>query len=244
MMKKLFACAAAALILSLCVHAGDLPEVMVGTNAEFRPFEFTDENNAIVGFDVDVINAVGRAAGFKPVMRNQAFDTLIEGLESGKLDAAISGMTITDARRQKIDFSEPYYNSAQVIVVLEGTPALADMASLKDKLVGVQLGTTGAGMAEETLGRDNPNLKQFRRYNEVFSDLKLGRIDAVVVDWPVARAYVSKMGGMSISSKPMSEEQYGIAVKKGNAELLGKINEGLKKIRESGEFDRITEKWF
>ncbi len=240
-MKRLFLFALLALFLAVPVRAG---EVVVGCNAEFMPFEFTDNNNNIIGYDIDVINAVGKAAGFEVKMHNQSFDTLIEGLESQKLDAVISGMTITEARRQKIDFSDPYYDAAQVIVVLKETQGYTKIGDIKGKLVGVQLGTTGAGMAEEVMGANNPDLKQFRKYNEVFTDLKLGRIDAVVVDLPVAQAYVRKLEGLRISSPSMSEEQYGIAVRKGNKELLDKINAGLKKIRESGEYDKITEKWF
>lgn len=219
-------------------------EVVVGCNAEFPPFEFTDEDDNIVGYDIDVINAVGRAGGFDVKVQNQAFDTLVEGLESGKLDAVISGMTITDARREKIDFSEPYYNAAQVIVVLEKTPGFESIDAIKGRLVGVQLGTTGAGMAENVMGTESPDLKQFRKYSEVFTDLRLGRIDAVVVDLPVAQSFLTKIPGLRISSPRMSEEQYGIAVKKGNSELMTLINAGLAKIRASGEFDEITAKWF
>jgi polar amino acid transport system substrate-binding protein len=233
----------AVLVLSFSVCAAG-EEVVVGCNAEFPPFEFIGEDNNPAGYDIDIINAVGKAAGFGVRMHHQSFDTLIEGLESGRLDAAISGMTITEARKLKIDFSEPYYNAAQVIVVQEGKPGYQTIEELKDRIVGVQLGTTGAGMCEEVMGVDNPDLKQFRRYNEVFMDLKLGRIDAVVVDIPVAQAYLRRIPGLVISSPRMSEEHYGIAVRKGNRELLDKINDGLAKIRASGEFDEITDKWF
>lgn len=241
MRKFLMLAAVAVLAFASFARSG---EVVVGTNAEFMPFEFTDDQNNIIGYDIDVMMAVAKAGGFQARMHNQSFDTLIEGLESGKLDAVISGMTITDARRLKVDFSEPYYNAAQVIVVQNKTKGITKIEDIKDKLVGVQLGTTGAGMAEEVMGENSPNLKQFRKYNEVFTELNLGRIDAIVVDLPVAQAYVKKLSGINISSAPMSEEEYGIGVKKGNSELLAKINAGLKKIRESGEYDEITAKWF
>ncbi|MDR1611463.1 MAG: basic amino acid ABC transporter substrate-binding protein [Planctomycetota bacterium] len=241
MSRFLQAVLALVMVLALTARAG---EVVVGTNAEFMPFEFTDDDNNIIGYDIDVVHAVARAGGFEVRLHNQSFDTLIEGLESGKLDAVISGMTITEARKEKVDFSEPYYNAAQVIVVQEKTPGFEKIGDVKGKLVGVQLGTTGAGMAEEVMGENNPDLKQFRKYNEVFSELRIGRIDAVVVDLPVARAYVEKIPGIRISSPPMSVEEYGMAVKKGNSELLNKINAGLKAIRESGEYKEITNKWF
>lgn len=240
-MSKFYAFLCAALFAVSGLVAG---EVIIGTNAEFPPFEFTDDDNNIVGYDVDVMTAVAKAGGFDVKIVNQAFDTLVESIESGKIDGAISGMTITEARKEKIDFSEPYYNAAQVIVVTDNTSGITVMDDIKGKRVGVQLGTTGAGMAEETMGADNPSLKQFRKYNEVFTDLRLGRIDAVVVDLPVANAYLKSIPGLKISSDRMSEEEYGIAVKKGNADLLAKINDGLAKIRASGEYDEITSKWF
>ena len=232
-----------AILACLAVSPARAAEVVVGTNAEFMPFEFTDEKNEIVGFDIDIINAVGKAAGFKVSISNQAFYTLIAALESGRIDIIVSGMTITNERRAQVDFSEPYYNAAQVIVMKKNLPKLDSMETIKDKTVAVQLGTTGAIMAEEAMGRNNPNLKQFRKYNEVFSELRLGRIDAVVVDLPVGEAYVRKFDDIHITSPAMSEEQYGIAVKKGS-QLLTRINAGLKSIRASGEFDQITAKWF
>ena len=240
-MRKTALYAAFAVLFAFAAVAG---EILVGTNAEFMPFEFTDEDNNIIGFDIDIMKAVGKEAGLDIVMQHQPFDTLIEGLDSGKINAAISGMTITEVRRKKVDFSEPYYNAAQVIVVREDTPGYEKIGDIEGKKVGVQLGTTGATMSEEVMGFNNPDLRQFRKYNEVFSDLKLGRLDAVVVDLPVAQAYLRKLSGLRISSPPMSEEQYGIAVKKGNKELLDQINAGLEKIRASGEYDAITEKWF
>ncbi len=235
-----------ALILSLCVfaQANAADSAVVGTNAEFPPFEFTDDNNTIVGFDIDIITAVGKAGGFAVEMQHMSFDTLIAALEADKIDAVASGMTITDARREKVDFSDPYYNAAQVIVVQESSPALTKMEDVRDKLVGVQLGTTGATMAEEVMGEDNPDLKQFRKYNEVFTDLSLGRIDAVIVDLPVAQTYLRRIPNLKITSEPMSQEEYGFAVKKGNRALLDQINKGLAAIRASGEYEQISDKWF
>ena len=241
-MSRLFAFVAA-LVLALSVTAA-AGQIVVGTNAEFMPFEFTDDDNNIIGFDIDIINAVAKAEGMTVRMHHQSFDTLIEGLESDRLDAVISGMTITEARKEKVDFTEPYYNAAQVIVVREDAAGFTKIEELKGKRVGVQLGTTGALMAEEALGENNANLKQLRKYNMVFTELKLKRIDAIVVDLPVARAYLKNVDGLKISSPPMSEEQYGIVVKKGKKELLDKLNSGLEKIRASGEYDELMQKWF
>jgi polar amino acid transport system substrate-binding protein len=241
-MRTLFAFAAVLVLsLSLSVRAG---EVIVGTNAEFPPFELTDDGNNIIGYDIDIIKAVGKAAGFEVSMHDNAFEWLIAGLESGSLDAVVSAMTITEERRRQVDFSEPYYNASQVIVVAEGTAGLDSLASLKDRKVGAQLATTGAAMAEEALGKDNPDLHLLDKCNAVFTELILGQLDAVIVDLPVAETYVKLLPGLAIGSKPMSEEQYGIAVKKGDKALLDKINAGLAAIRKSGEYDAITKRWF
>lgn len=241
MSKFLAALAALSLSLSVAACAG---EVRVACNAEFPPFEFTDDGNNIIGYDIDVIAAVGRASGFAVAMRDQVFDSLLAGLEAGEFDAVISGMTITEERAQRVDFSDSYYNASQVIVVREGTPGIASLADIRGHTVGVQIGTTGAALAEEAMGADNPELLQFAKYNEVFNNLMFGRLEAVVVDFPVAQTYARLVPGLAVSSEPLSEEQYGIAVRKGDRELLDKINAGLKAIRDSGEYDAITEKWF
>ncbi len=242
-MKK-FALLLAMVVIGFGMVAQAGQQIIVGTNAEFMPFEFTDDNNNIIGFDVDIITAVAKEEGISVRMHNQSFDTLIEGLETGKIDAAISGMTITEARKEKVDFSEPYYNAAQVIVVRDGTVGFTKIEDIVGKKIGVQLGTTGALMAEEVMGEDNSDLKQLRKYNMVFTDLKNGRTEAVVVDKPVAEAYLKQVSGLKISSPPMSEEQYGIVVKKGNKDLLDKMNSGLAKIRANGVYDKIMKKWF
>lgn len=242
-MKQILAVALAMVLgFGAWVQAGET--LRVGTNAEFMPFEFVDDDDQVVGFDIDMINAIGKAAGFEVQVVNQAFDTLIDALSSNKIDAAASGMTITDARKEKVFFSDPYYNAAQVLVVKNETPGFTKLEDIKGKKVSVQLGTTGAMMAEEVLGEENPDLHQFRKYNEAFAELTTGRVEVVVVDLPVAEAYVKRLGGIKISSPRMSEEEFGIAISKQKPELQKKINEGLKKIKDSGEFDAILQKWF
>lgn len=219
-------------------------EYVVGTNAEFPPFEYFDKENQVVGFDIDLVKAVGEAAGFKVKILHQAFDTLVEQLDGGKLDIVAAGMTITEDRKKRIDFSEPYFNAAQVIVVRDGTEGFTKIEDIKGKRVSVQLGTTGATMAEEAMGKNNRNLKQFRKFSEAFAELKLGRVDCVVVDLPVAKNYVSQLDGIFISSPPMEDESFGLGIAKGRDELLAKVNKGLAAIRESGEYDRLIAKWF
>lgn len=220
----------------------------VGTNPEFPPFELVEKGtNKIIGFDVDLITEVAKAAGYAGVkMEAFAFDTLVEALNQKKVDVVIAGMTITDERKAKVLFTDPYYNAAQVLVVTKKNKTISTLDDIKDKRVGVQLGTTGGVVAEKALGQNNPNMKQFRKYTEVFYELKLGRVDVVVVDMPVAQAYLKlkNFSDLKISSKPMSEEEFGIAIAKDNTELHKQLNAGLKSIRESGKLDQLLNKWF
>ncbi len=177
-------------------------------------------------------------------MRDQLFETLVDDVESGKLDAVISGMTITDARRERIDFSESYFNASQVLVVREETTDIKTLADLRGRKVGAQTGTTSELMAKEAMGGESQTLFSYAKCNEEFNNLMLGELDAVVVELPVAQTYVRLIPGLKIGSEPLSDEHYGIAVKKGNKALLDKINAGLKAIRDSGEYAAITERWF
>lgn len=240
-MSKIFLLVAA---LFLCAGIAGSREVTVGVNAEFMPFEFVDDDGKIVGFDIDMIHAIADAAGLEIVIRDQIFETLLASLDAGELDLLISGITITPERQSLVDFSRPYYRTAQVVVVREASATVASLDDLKDKRVGVQPGTTGALMVVDALGAGNPGVRPFQKFSEAFRELEGGALDAVVVDMPVAEAYLRRVPGLKIGSEAMSREEYGIAVRKGNAELLGKINAGLDAIRESGEFDDITEKWF
>lgn len=244
-MKQILALALVA-VLAGCSAKQQDKKLIVGTEPEFPPFEFVDKaTKQIVGFDMDLMDAVAKAAGYEGIqVQPFAFDTLIAALEQKKIDVIAAGMTITPERAQKVNFSEPYYDAAQVIVVADKTSGLTQIDDLKEKRVAVQLGTTGDIMAGKVMGERNPNLKQFTKYNEVFTELRLGRVDAVVVDMPVAQNYVKRMPGMKISSAPMSQEQFGFAIAKDNPALAKKLNDGLKAIRADGTFDKIMEKWF
>ena len=217
--------------------------LLVGANADFDPFEFI-RNNEIVGFDIDLMTAVGQAAGFEPKFLNQPFDALVESLAAGQVQAIISGIAISKDRRRHIDFSDPYFHAAQVIVAGGDAVGLSRIEDIRGRRVAVRLGTTGAAMAMREMGGVLRQLKQFRGYGDAFDELALGRVDCVVVDLPVAVAYLRRGAGLKISSPPIGEEFFGIGVAKGDKTLLDRINHGLGAIRKSGEYDRLLEKWF
>ena len=218
--------------------------VVVGTNAEFPPFEFRDKDNEIIGFDVDLVKAIAREAGFEVRFVNHAFDTLITSLAGGRIQLIAAGLTITDERKELIDFSAPYYSSALVMVVREGTEGIERIGDIVDRRVAVQLGTTGAAKVEEVMTSPKRQLRQFRLYREAFAELTRGNADVVVVDLPVALNYMRHVPGLTIAGEPMDEDLFGLGVAKDNPALRDKVNRGLARIRESGEYDRLVEKWF
>lgn len=220
--------------------------LVVGTEATFAPFEFTDDKNNIIGFDIDVINYVAKELGEKIEIKNTPFETLVESLGAKQVDIVIAGMTITEERAEKVLFSKPYYNAYQVIVVREGDTSINTVEDLADKVIAVQVGTTGAMEASAIKGADeHPQLKQFKKVNEAFMELQNGRADAVIIDAPVAKNYMAKLGGMKYAGAPFTEdEEFGIAVHKDNTVLMDKINKALDKLVQSGEYDVLVKKWF
>lgn len=216
-------------------------ELVVGMSADYRPFEYVDEDNEIVGFDVDLINAVAERLDLEVVIEDTSFDGIIPGLQANEYDVIVSAMTITEDRKEAVDFSDPYFNAGQVIAVLEGNDTIAGPEDLKGKNVGVQLGTTGDITASEM---DDVELTRYDGIPEAFEDLQNERIDAIVNDFPVTAEYVAERGGVEIIGEPFTEEHYGIAMRQGDDELLESINEALAEIKEDGTYDEIMEKWF
>ncbi len=240
----------AVLFLCLITISGCAEEkevLTVGTEATFAPFESQDENGTYIGFDMDVIAYIAEDNGWDYEIVNIAFDTLIDKLEGGDLDIVIAAMTIDDERSQRADFSNPYYDASQIIVVREEETreySMDDIASL-DLKVAVQMGTTGAEEAQKILGSDKiHNLYEYKRANEVFLELASGRVDLAIIDQPVAQKYIGEMGGMKIHGSPFTEEKFGIAVQKGEKEKLDKINASLEKMVSSGEYQTLYDKWF
>jgi ABC-type amino acid transport substrate-binding protein len=216
-------------------------KVVVATDATWAPFEFVDEKTKdIVGFDIDLMNAIAKEGGFQVEYKNVPFDPLLAGMASGQYDAAISSITITDERSKNMLFSAPYFAAGQLVVVQNANTTIKSQADLKGKKVGAQVGTTGADEAQN-LGA---TLKTYDDIGSAYLDLVNGQIEAVVADNPLAVGYVKKYDGKIKSvGQPFTNEQYGIAVKKGNADLLAKINKGLKAVQDKGLISQYEQKW-
>jgi polar amino acid transport system substrate-binding protein len=217
--------------------------ITVATDATWPPMEMVDANKNIVGFDIDYLTAVAKEAGFKVVFKNTAWDGIFAGIAAGKYDAIISSVTITDERKKAMDFSLPYINAGQILVVPKAMQATT-LADLKGKKVGAQIGTTGSMEIKNTAGVE---LKTYDEIGLAFEDMAAGRISGVVCDTPVAANYALQQDEYKASFKivgtPFTEEFYGVVVKKGNTKLLTLINKGITAVKAKGIDKQIENKW-
>lgn len=251
MLKKLVMVAICLTVLTGLLIAGgakEAPEgplhIIVATDATWPPMEMVDESKNIVGFDIDLLNAAAEAGGFTVEFRNTAWDGIFAGLPAGAYDAVMSSVTITDERKKQMDFSIPYINAGQILIVRTDTTGVEKLADLKGKSVGAQIGTTGSFEIEKIAG---VTLKTYDEIGLAFEDLVNGRIDAAVADTPVAADFALQNKNykdkLKIVGKPFTDEYYGIAVKKGNTKVLETINAGLEKVLNTETYTKIEEKW-
>jgi ABC-type amino acid transport substrate-binding protein len=220
--------------------------LQVGTDAQFPPFEKLEGNGKITGFDADLLEAISKAEGFTTKLQHTGWEPMLQGVIQDKLDAAIAGIAINEERKKKFDFSDPYFESQQVILVRSNS-TITSLSELKDKKIGVQTASTGEGVVQKAFGKTHSGIKGFDDLPSAVEDLKVGRLDAVVSDFVVMISYMRKLGTdrfkiVKDSSAPV--ERFGILVKKGNREVIEKINRGLKKVKQDGTYDRIYNKYF
>lgn len=219
--------------------------ITVGTSADFPPFEYI-ENGQFVGFDMDLMREIAKIEGFELKFVDMSFDSLIPALRAGQIDVAAAAMTITEERKQVVDFSIPYWTADQSVIV-KADSSLTITALFGKYKIGVQTGTTGdLWCTDELVAKGilpERNLKRYDTFILALSDLLNGNIDAIVLDSPVANRFAAtkpvKVVGIIVTG-----EQYGIAVRKGNKELLNAINNALKQIIESGKMNELIDKYF
>ena len=218
--------------------------IKVATDATWPPMEMVDANKQIVGYDIDLLNAVAKEAGVVVEFKNTAWDGIFAGLDSGQYDAIISSVTITDERKAKYDFTDAYTSIGQILVVPKTDKASKTIADLKGKKVGSQIGTTGAMEVKKVAGVES---KTYDEIGLAFEDMAAGRISGVVCDEPVAahfalqkKEYKEKF---KIVGKAFTKEGYGIVVKKGNKELVDLLNKGIKAVKAKKLDTKIHTKW-
>jgi polar amino acid transport system substrate-binding protein len=225
-------------------------KIIIGTSADFPPFEFKAANQSIVGFDIDLIKKILTDQGYTVEVQDIGFDSLIPSLQTGKIDVIAAAMTITDERLQEVDFSDPYYDANQAVLVKVGENiTITTVEDLKNYTVGAQTGTTGWAWVNDTLvatGKlSSANFRSYDLYTDAVADLIIGpsRVGAIVIDSPVAKAF-AKTGDVRIVLNITTNENYGFAVKKGNTELLTKINTGLTAVKASAFWESLIEQYF
>ncbi|HSW58713.1 MAG TPA: basic amino acid ABC transporter substrate-binding protein [Dehalococcoidales bacterium] len=216
-------------------------KIVVATDATWPPFEFINEQTKeIEGMDIDIMNAIAANQKFEVEFKNVAWDPLLAGMAQGMYDAAISSITITEARKKDMLFSDPYFAAGQLVVVRKDNTTIKGKDTLSG-LVGVQLGTTGDIEVQKIKGATT---KPYDDIGLAFQDLMNGQVQAVVCDNPVALLYIGRNADkLKAAGNVFTEENYGIAVAKGKTDLLNKINAGLKAIKADGSIERFAQKW-
>lgn len=217
----------------------------VATEPSFAPFEFMDQQTSkLVGFDVDIINAVAEVIGYKTDIASMPFDGQIPAVITHQIDVAISGFTITPERAKIVNFTEPYYDAGLgALIDNKYKDQIKSLADLEGQTICAQIGTSGAMFAQKIKGAQ---VTQFNTAAESFMELNKGSCAAAVNDKPVLEYYLAttKNPNLSLLSDRFTFEQYGIVTAKDNEELTEKISEGLKTIKANGTYDKIYQKWF
>jgi len=222
-----------------CGEKKDDNVIVMATSADFPPYEYY-ENDEIVGIDIDIMNAVCEKIGMTLQPEDMSFDSVIGAAQTGKADIAMSGITITEDRKNMVNFTIPYTTTAQSIIVIEGGE-IAAKDDLEGKKIGVQINTTGDTQVTEEFGDDF--VERFQNGALAVESLKNGKIDCVVIDGEVAKALVEANEGLEIIADAYSLEEYAIALAKDNTELLEKINGALEELLADGTIDSIMEKY-
>ncbi len=219
-------------------------DIVFATDATWPPMEFVGPDKEITGFAVDYMKAAGKEAGFTPVFKAVAWDGIFAGLDSGNYDAICSSVSITDERKSAMDFSTPYFKVRQALVVPKASTAKT-IDDMKGKTLGAQISTTGHFAIKKVEGVKD---KSYDEVGLAFEDLFNGRIDGVVCDDPVAAQYALQNEKYKDALKIASiieagDEFYGIAMKKGNKEVLDLVNKGIKAVQDKGIDKDLQKKW-
>ena len=227
-----------ALSFAACSGNSSSEQLIMATNAEFPPYEYY-EGGDIIGIDVEIAQAIADKLGKTLVVEDMAFDSICQSVKSGKADLGLAGMTILPDRLENVNFSDTYTTARQVIIVTEDS-AIASPDDLAGKTLGVQLGTTGDMFAGDVEGA---TVERYNKGFEAVMALQQGKIDAVIIDNEPAKVFVSENEGLKILDEDFALEEYAIAIAKGNDELLKQVNEILKELKESGELQKIIDKY-
>ncbi len=218
-------------------------KLTIGLDDSYPPMEFRDAKNNLVGFDVDLGNEIGKKLGVETEYTTTDFNGILLALTSSKFNIILSGMSITDKRKESIDFSDTYVMGGQVVAIKQGDTSIKNLGDLKGKIVACQLGSTGDSAATAMKGLKE--VKKYDKITEAFQELSAGRVDAVIMDAQVGGYYVAKKPGeYDVLKDVISEEPMGIGFKKEDKELRAAIQKALNELKTDGTLSKLSQKWF
>ena len=213
-------------------------KLVVGTSTPYEPMEYVDDNGNIVGFDIDIAEAIANALGVELEIVDMAFDDLLDAVEDGTVDISIAALTITIERSEQVLFSNAYLNAGQIIIVNESNDDINSPEDLDNKTVGVQIGTTSE---DEALKYTNASkVIAYEDYTEALEDILAGEIDAIVIDYSAGVGLIKDIDSLEIVGDPFTDELYGVAMKKGEGGLKVEIDKVIASIDIGG----LGSKWF
>ena len=226
----------------------DAPETVSGgaltvcSDTPYEPFEFKDDAGEDTGYDIDLLRAIAAEADLGLEVKDLPFDGILGSLAAGDCDVVGSAVTITEERAEQVDFSEPYFDADQSLLVKAGDGEISEITDLAGKTVGVQSGTTGETYANENA--EGAEVKGFEDSDGLFAAIEAGEIAAILQDLPVNAYRTTQDDSLEVVETYTTGEQYGFAVAKGNEPVLSLINDGLATLREDGRFDEIYASYF
>ena len=213
--------------------------LVMATNAQFPPYEYYD-GDKIVGIDAEVAALIAEKLGMELEIADIEFDSIVPGVQQGKYDMGMAGMTVNDERLEQVNFTTSYAKGVQVVIVKEDSD-IKTIDDLTGKKIGAQQGTTGAIYAAEDYGEEN--VTTYASGNLAVEGLKTGKVDCVIIDNEPAKAYVRENEGLKILETEYANEDYAIAIAKDNTELMEKVNSALEELIENGELQKIVDKY-
>lgn len=222
--------------------SGEKTKLVAGTEATYAPMEYIDSSGEIVGIDIDFVKALAEEIGVEVEFQNIGWDPLFPAVKNGEIDFAVSSITITEKRQEEYDFTDPYYVANQLILVPEDSD-ISSFEDLADKTVAVQISTTGHEKVKELLGETSEKIVATDNLPLAIGEMINGNADAVVGDNAPVIEYMKSNPNVklkTIEDDSFEKEYYGLMLRKGNTELLEKLNEGIKKLKESGKLQEIT----
>ncbi|MFC7783418.1 transporter substrate-binding domain-containing protein [Rossellomorea sp. GCM10028870] len=226
--------------------SGESKKLIMGTSADYKPFEYVDTANSdeFIGYDIDLAHMLADELGYEIEIKDMEFSGLISALKTGQVDFVLSAMTPTPERQKNVDFSDVYYTAKDMIISTKES-GIESEKDLDGKTVGVQLGSIQQEAAEELSTSIPLKVETRDRIPELIQDLQNGRFDAIIIENTVANGYLDKNKELQGNTMDVNEEEAGSAVAlPKDSELTSEFNDALKKLEENGELDKLAEKWF